>query len=53
MYDCEVVGVCILSGDCDGGWHVRGVDVEEKVLPGQILWDVIREALPRLTGAFT
>jgi len=28
MRDCQIVGVCIFSGD--GDWQVRGVDVEEK-----------------------
>jgi len=28
MTDCQIVSICILSGD--GGWQVRDVDFEEK-----------------------
>jgi len=38
-----VVGVCILSGD--GGWQVKGLDVEEKGCQNGSLMDAILEAL--------
>jgi len=40
--DCQVVSICILSGD--GGWQVRDVGVEEKGCQDRSLWDAVLEA---------
>jgi len=42
MHDCYVVSICIVSGD--GGWQVRGVDVEQKGRQDISLWDAVLEA---------
>ena len=39
MHDCQVVSICILSGD--GGWQVRDVDVEKRGRQDRSLWDAV------------